>query len=144
MSHDEEENCMSRPASRYEKAKSCRFLAFALTLIAGCSLASSVSSAQATSAAPIQDPAILNVNSCRPVYPPGSMRRGEQGVVKLQFTIGVNGRLVGSRIVKSSGFRDLDMAALTALIHCSFRPAYRNDVPVQAAFTMDYRWALDQ
>ena len=133
---------MSHPLARYEKAKNRRFLAVAL--IAGCNLLPSVSSAQTASAAPIQDPAILNVNSCRPAYPPGSMRRGEQGVVKLQFTIGVNGRLVGSRIVKSSGFRDLDMAALTALIHCTFRPAYRNDVPVQASFMMDYRWALDQ
>jgi protein TonB len=133
---------MSHPVLGYEKATTSRFLAVAL--IAGCNLLPSVSNAQAGGIMPIQDPAILNLNSCRPAYPPGSMRRGEQGVVQLQFTIGVNGRLVGSRIVKSSGFRALDMAALTALIHCTFRPAYRNDMPVQASFTMDYRWALDQ
>lgn len=142
MSHDGMENRNSRAVSRCEKARRSRFLVYAL--IVGCSLLPSVSNAQPRSVAPIQDPAILTVNFCRPTYPPGSMRRGEQGVVKLQFTIGVNGRLVGSRIVKSSGFRDLDMAALTALIHCTFRPAYRNDVPVQASFTMDYRWKLDQ
>ena len=93
---------------------------------------------------PTQEPAIVNLNFCRPAYPRESMRRGEGGAVKLEFTIGVNGRLVGSRIVKSSGFRDLDMAALTALIHCTFKPAYRNEAPVQASFTMEYQWVLGQ
>lgn len=86
--------------------------------------------------------AILDVNQCRPVYPRAAMQRGEHGVVKMQFTIGANGKLVGSAIVKSSGFRDLDQAALNALIHCRFKPAYRNERPVQSAFVMEYRWDL--
>lgn len=90
-----------------------------------------------------EDAAILNLNFCRPTYSRDAMLRLEHGVVKLQFTVGANGRLVGSRIVKSSGFRDLDTAALTALIHCSFKPAYRNNLPVQASFTIDYEWKLD-
>ena len=93
---------------------------------------------------PTQEPAILNLNFCRPVYPRESMRRGEQGTVQLEFTIGVNGRLVGSRIAKSSGFRELDMAALNALIHCSFAPAYLDNKPVQALFTMEYQWVLGE
>jgi len=60
----------------------------------------------------------------------------------MQFTVGVNGKLVGSAIVKSSGFRDLDQAALNALIRCRFKPAYRDGKPVQAAFLMEYRWEL--
>jgi TonB family protein len=86
-------------------------------------------------------PAIVNLNFCRPAYPREALLRSERGVVKLEFTVGVKGKLVGSRIVKSSGFRELDTAALTALLHCSFRPAYRNGVPVQASFTIDYTWA---
>ncbi|HEY8024273.1 MAG TPA: energy transducer TonB [Burkholderiaceae bacterium] len=86
--------------------------------------------------------AILDVNQCRPVYPRAAMQRGEHGVVKMQFTIGANGKLVGSAIVKSSGFRDLDQAALNALIHCRFKPAYRNERPEQSAFVMEYRWDL--
>lgn len=104
----------------------------------------SVGHAQIKHLVPTQEPAVLNLNFCRPAYPPGATRRREQGSVKLEFTIGANGRLVGSRIVKSSGYRDLDQAALTALIHCAFKPAYRNDVPLQASFTMDYQWKLPQ
>ena len=87
-----------------------------------------------------QAPAIVNLSFCRPAYSREALLRSEQGVVKLEFTVGVKGRLVGSRIVKSSGFRDLDTAALTALMHCSFRPAYRNGMPVQASFTIEYEW----
>lgn len=102
------------------------------------------SHAQVSPATPTQEAAILNLDSCRPVYPRESMRRGEQGVVKMQFTIGVTSHLVGSSVVKSSGSRDLDRAALEALIHCRFRSAYRNGLPVQSSFTMEYRWMLDQ
>jgi protein TonB len=86
--------------------------------------------------------AILDTNQCRPVYPRDAMSRREQGVVTMQFTVGVNGKLVGSAVVKSSGFRDLDQAALNALIRCRFKPAYRDGKPVQAAFVLEYRWEL--
>jgi len=88
-------------------------------------------------------PAIVNLNFCRPAYPRDALLRSEQGIVKLEFTVGVKGRLIGSRILKSSGFRELDTAALTALMHCSFKPAYRNGVPVQASFTIDYTWKFN-
>lgn len=87
-------------------------------------------------------PAILEGNPCRPVYPHDAVRRREEGTVKMQFTVGADGRLVGSAVVKSSGFRELDQAALQALIHCRFKPAYRDGKPVQAAFLMEYRWQL--
>ena len=88
-------------------------------------------------------PAIINLSFCRPVYPHEALLRLEHGIVSLEFTVGVKGKLIGSRIVKSSGFRDLDAAALTALLHCSFQPAYRNGVPIQASFTIDYSWQLN-
>lgn len=94
---------------------------------------------------PAQDPpAILESNPCRPVYPHEAVKLREEGTVKLQFTVGANGTLVGSAIVKSSGYRDLDQAALQALIHCRFKPAYREGRPVQAAFVMEYRWQLKE
>ncbi len=94
---------------------------------------------------PAQDPpAILESNQCRPIYPRDAVQRREEGVVKMQFTVGANGTLVGSAIVKSSGHRELDQAALQALIHCRFKPAYRNGAAVQAAFFMEYRWQLQE
>ena len=141
-----------RPLLRATQAAQCgmclasvkggRFVALILVLLS-CQW-TSVGNAQIKHMVPTQEPAVLNLNFCRPAYPPGAARRREQGSVKLEFTIGANGRLVGSRIVKSSGYRDLDQAALTALIHCAFKPAYRNDVPLQASFTMDYQWKLSQ
>lgn len=132
----------ARFVMRHASVKGGSFVACVLILL--CCQWPSIGNAQIKHPVPTQEPAILNLNSCRPEYPPGSMRRHEQGVVKLEFTIGVSGRLVGSRIVKSSGYRDLDQAALTALIHCAFKPAYRNDVPLQASFTTDYQWKLSQ
>jgi TonB family protein len=94
---------------------------------------------------PQQDPpAILESSQCRPVYPRAAFEKRQEGTVKMQFTVGANGKLVGSAVVKSSGFRELDQSALQALIHCRFKPAYREGKPVQAAFFMEYRWQLQE
>ncbi|MBV8635881.1 MAG: energy transducer TonB [Burkholderiaceae bacterium] len=98
--------------------------------------------AYAAAPAPQDPPAILESNQCRPVYPRAAFERRQEGTVKMQFTVGANGKLVGSAIAKSSGFRELDQAALQALIHCRFKPAYRDGKPVQAAFSMEYRWQI--
>ena len=98
--------------------------------------------AQGAGVAPQDPPAILESNQCRPVYPRAARDKHQEGTVKMQFTVGTNGKLVGSAVVKSSGFRELDQAALQALIHCRFKPAYRDGKPVQAAFYIEYRWQL--
>jgi protein TonB len=45
-------------------------------------------------------------------YPPASIARREQGRAEVAFTIDRQGRLVRSRIARSSGFAALDNAAL--------------------------------
>jgi protein TonB len=45
-------------------------------------------------------------------YPPVSIARREQGSVEVAFTIDRRGRLISSRIARSSGFAALDNAAL--------------------------------
>jgi protein TonB len=47
-------------------------------------------------------------------YPPRARRRNAQGVVEIEFTIGIKGELSHISIVKSSGERDLDRAAIGA------------------------------
>lgn len=101
-----------------------------------------IHAAYGAEAATQDPPAILETNQCRPVYPHAALEKRQEGVVKMQFTVGANGKLVGSAIAKSSGFRELDQAALQALIHCRFKPAYRDGKPVQAAFFVEYRWQL--
>ena len=48
-------------------------------------------------------------------YPKRAQRRNEQGVVEMIFTIGNDGKIVSQNIVKSSGSRILDGAAIDAL-----------------------------
>jgi len=48
-------------------------------------------------------------------YPKRAQRRNDQGVVKIVFTIGNNGEIVSARIIKSSGSRILDRAAMDAV-----------------------------
>jgi protein TonB len=48
-------------------------------------------------------------------YPKRAQRRNEQGVVEMIFTIGNDGEIVSQNIIKSSGSRILDGAAIDAL-----------------------------
>jgi periplasmic protein TonB len=48
-------------------------------------------------------------------YPPSSIARREEGNVEVAFTIDRQGRLIRSRVARSSGFAALDKAALDLL-----------------------------
>jgi len=52
-------------------------------------------------------------------YPKRAQRRNEQGVVKIVFTIGTDGEIVSVNILKSSGSRLLDGAAIDAVKNAS-------------------------
>jgi protein TonB len=52
-------------------------------------------------------------------YPKRAQRRNEQGVVKIVFTIGNDGEIVSVNILKSSGSRLLDGAAIDAVKNAS-------------------------
>jgi protein TonB len=69
---------------------------------------------------------VADFNTCaKPEYPKSSLRNEETGTVHPSFLIGVDGRVMDSKITKSSGFRDLDKAAQAALGKCHFKPAMR-------------------
>lgn len=79
----------------------------------------------------------------KPAYPAQAARNGDSGTVTLALLVGVDGRVSGSRIEHSSGFRDLDRAALAALSLCTFRPAMQGDA-AQAGWTLiAYQWTLE-
>ncbi|MEQ5837899.1 TonB family protein [Paraburkholderia acidicola] len=64
------------------------------------------------------DSSALHQLQCRipaPLYPPRAKRLGEAGTVKVQFTIGTNGRFSDTRVVSSSSYADLDGAAIQAV-----------------------------
>jgi protein TonB len=88
--------------------------------------------------------AVADFNTCaKPEWPKSSLRNEETGTVTLQFLIGVDGRVADSKIVKSSGFRDLDKAAVTGISKCKFKPGSVDGKPEQAWMQMQYVWTLE-
>ncbi len=65
-----------------------------------------------------------------PEYPAGSASVGERGRVRLEITVGNDGRVVGVRVLLSSGFARLDDAACSGVRRWRFQPARRGGVNV--------------
>ena len=88
--------------------------------------------------------AVADFATCeKPAYPKASQRNEETGTVTLSFLIGVDGRVADSKILKSSGFRDLDKAAQNGIGKCVFKPGSVDGKPEQAWMSMQYVWTLD-
>lgn len=81
--------------------------------------------------------------SCEmPKYPPGSMASNEQGTVTLLFLISKSGDVLESRIERSSGHERLDVAALSALSACRFRPIEKGGESQQGWGRLQFEWVL--
>lgn len=88
--------------------------------------------------------AVVDSKACeKPEYPRKSLRNEEQGTVTLEFLIGLDGRVVDSKVDKSSGFKDLDKAAIAGLSLCKFTPGTVDGKPVQSWTKMQYVWKLE-
>ncbi|MDQ2988484.1 MAG: energy transducer TonB, partial [Pseudomonadota bacterium] len=88
--------------------------------------------------------AVVDFNTCaKPEYPKASQRNEETGTVTLQFLIGEDGRVADSKIQKSSGFRDLDKAAVAGISKCRFKPGMVDGKPEKAWMSMQYVWTLE-
>ena len=59
----------------------------------------------------------------RPDYPKGARQRGEQGDVVLEIRVSEEGRVEAVSVVTSSGFAELDAAAVRAAKAAKFSPA---------------------
>jgi protein TonB len=81
--------------------------------------------------------------SREPEYPPQSRRLGEQGSVVLQVLVDLNGRVLDSKLVQSSGFDRLDQAALDG-VKTSYRfiPGTVDGKPAQMWYTFKFNWKL--
>lgn len=77
-----------------------------------------------------------------PVYPLGARRRREQGVVILSVDVTAEGRATAVSIRQSSGFAELDEAALEAVRRWRFAPATQGGAPVPARGYVDIPFVL--
>jgi protein TonB len=88
--------------------------------------------------------ALANAGDCaRPDYPARAARNGDTGTVSLALLIGVDGRVSEAKVKQSSGFKELDRAAVAALSMCKFKPATTNGVAEPAWGQIAYVWSLD-
>lgn len=88
---------------------------------------------------------LADANGCaKPEYPVRAARNGETGTVTLALLVGTDGRVAGSRVQGSSGSKELDRAAISALSMCKFKPATNGGVAEQAWAQIAYVWTLEQ
>ena len=93
---------------------------------------------------PVRTAPVVQAASCeKPEYPPASRRANETGTVLLNFLVDLNGRVVQSRIERSSGSRRLDDAALAGLELCKFQPATVDGRATRAWARIEYVWRLE-
>jgi periplasmic protein TonB len=77
-------------------------------------------------------PVVRGKSCAEPEYPAASARLGESGKVVLALLVGVDGRVVESKVEQTSGFPRLDEAARAALSLCKFTPGTVDSKPTQA------------
>jgi protein TonB len=88
-------------------------------------------------------PVIDAARSCQqPEYPAASRRNEETGTVQLRFLIGIDGKVIDSKVESSSGYPRLDQAAIRALSQCQFKAGTLDGKPEQSWASLKYVWQL--
>lgn len=78
----------------------------------------------------------------KPDYPADARRRGEEGDVALEIEVTDRGRVEAVRVVRSSGFPDLDAAAVKAVRKARLTPAKAGDRSVASTARLTVRFRL--
>ncbi|MBA5640314.1 energy transducer TonB [Duganella sp. LX20W] len=87
-------------------------------------------------------PATFDARNCRAEYPKASLMNEEQGNVSMAFLVSTDGTVVDSKIEKSSGYKNLDKAAIKAISACKFKPGTKDGAVAQTWTKVDYDWKL--
>jgi protein TonB len=88
-------------------------------------------------------PAVFNAATCKAEYPKASLMNEEQGTVSMSFLVGPDGSVVESKLEKTSGFKNLDKAAIKSISACKFKPGTKDGAPAQPWTKVDYACKLD-
>lgn len=81
------------------------------------------------------------MRAIKPEYPKGARQRGEQGDVVIEMTVNSHGAVDKASVVTSSGYAELDEAALRAVRSAKFTPAKsgRESVASTARLTLTFK-----
>jgi protein TonB len=88
-------------------------------------------------------PAVFDSKTCKADYPKASLMNEEQGTTSMSFLVAPDGAVVESKLEKTSGFKNLDKAALKSISACKFKPGSKDGAPAQTWTKVDYAWKLD-
>lgn len=87
---------------------------------------------------------VMDAKSCEPPkYPKAALMNEETGTVTLGFLVAPDGKVLESKVEKSSGSKSLDKAALGALSLCKFKPGTKDGKPDQLWARVDFVWKLE-
>lgn len=75
---------------------------------------------------------------CTIDYPKASLMNEEKGTVVMSLKIASDGKVLESKLTKSSGYKNLDKAALTSITKCKFQSPGSEQWQ-----NMEYVWKLD-
>lgn len=78
----------------------------------------------------------------RPDYPKGARQRGEQGDVVLEIRVNAEGLVDAVKVAASSGFAELDEAAVKAAKAAKFSPARSGHAPVASTARLKLSFKL--
>ena len=101
----------------------------------------------APAAPPVDIAATENVSyrKLRPVkYPPQAIRQRHEGEVILRVLVGADGTPKDIQIEKSSGFRELDRAAMDAAKTWVFNPGQRDGHTVEGWALVPFKFNLNE
>ena len=87
-------------------------------------------------------PTLLDANALRPVYPLNCRRRGHEGIVVLDVTVGVDGAPLSVDVIRSAGCAELDSSAIDAVRRVRFQPALCAGRAVTASVEQAIRFVL--
>lgn len=83
-------------------------------------------------------------DSCpKAVWPRASLRYEETGKITLAFFVDADGKVLRTRKLDSTGYTELDNAALVSISGCRFRAARLAGKPVASWVRMQYVWTLE-
>ena len=81
-------------------------------------------------------------NVCTSDYPPEAAAAGHEGTVRLAFTITDKGTVADPKVDVSSGYPELDAAALACVKDWRYRPAMQNGKPISVPWMAVVNWSL--
>jgi periplasmic protein TonB len=80
--------------------------------------------------------------NAQPAYPPTAITNAEQGVVAVNVFVNKDGKASKPQLERSSGFDDLDNAAIAAALSWKYVPAMEGGVPRSNRLTVAINFQL--